>query len=219
MRREAARSSLSRALLVAGLGAFVAWLVQTSVDWMQLLPGLTAIALAALAVLVRPRRRTRPPAGAVDRIEQRPARMARPVMALGASALLVTLVVAGASLARQGLADYYRSRAERELNAHPAAALRNVGRSLDVDSDSAQSYYVKAAALARFDEAAPAMAALDVALAHEPGNFVTWALLGDLAVRERDFALAKSDYIHAHRLNPREETLRELARNPGAALG
>ena len=32
---------------------FVAWLAQTSVDWMHLLPGLTAIALAAAAVLVR----------------------------------------------------------------------------------------------------------------------------------------------------------------------
>jgi UDP-GlcNAc:undecaprenyl-phosphate GlcNAc-1-phosphate transferase len=219
MRREAARSSLSRALLVAGLGAFVAWLVQTSVDWMQLLPGLTAIALAALAVLVRPRRATPPPAGGLDRVEQRRARMARPVMALGASALLVTLVVAGASLAREGLSDYYRSRAQSLLDRQPASALKEIDRSLDVDSDSAQSYYVKAAALARFDEAAPATAALDVALAHEPGNFVTWALLGDLAVRERDFALAKSDYVHAHRLNPREETLRELARNPRAAFG
>jgi hypothetical protein len=93
MRREAASSSLSRALLVAGLGAFVAWLVQTSVDWMQLLPGLTAIALASIAVLVRPRRRVPLPAG-LGRIEQRRARIARPAMAMGASVLLVTLAPA-----------------------------------------------------------------------------------------------------------------------------
>jgi UDP-GlcNAc:undecaprenyl-phosphate GlcNAc-1-phosphate transferase len=218
MRRDAASSSLSRALLVAGLGAFVAWLVQTSVDWMQLLPGLTAIALAGLAVLVHPRRRTHRPAGSVGRIEHRPARMARPAMALGASALLVTLVVAGASLARQGLADYYRSRAQSLLDDQPASALKEIDRSLDIDSDSVQSYYIKAAALARFDQAGPATSALDGALAREPGNFVTWALLGDLAVRERMFAQAKRDYDRAHQLNPRDETLRSLALDPRAAF-
>jgi tetratricopeptide (TPR) repeat protein len=218
-RPAAARSPLTRALMVGGLGAFVAWLVQTSVDWMHLLPGLTAIALAGVAVVVRQRRRPRPAETTAAQSRVRRAPIGRPTRALGASALVVTLIVAGASLSRQGLADLYRSRAEGELNAHPAAALKNIDRSLDIDSDSVESYYVKAAALARFDEAAPAAAALDVALAREPGNFVTWALLGDLAVRERNFALAKEDYVRAHRLNPREETLRELARDPRAALG
>jgi O-antigen ligase len=218
MRREAASSSLSKALLVAGLGAFVAWLVQTSVDWMQLLPGLTAIALAGLAVLVRPRRRTPPPAGGLDRIEQRRSRIARPAMALGASALLVTLVVAGASLARQGLADYYRSRAQSLLDDRPASALKEIDRSLDIDSDSVQSYYIKSAALARFDQSTQATSALEDALAREPRNFVTWALLGDLAVRERRFAQATRDYDRAHDLNPRDESILAAARNPGGAL-
>jgi len=140
-------------------------------------------------------------------------------MALGASALLATLVVAGASLAREGLADYYRSRAQSRLDAHPAAALKEVDRSLDIDSDSVQSYYIKAAALARFDQAGPAASALDAALAREPGNFVTWALLGDLAVRERLFAQARRDYQRAHQLNPLDETLRALALDPRTALG
>ncbi len=219
MRREAVSSSLSRALLVAGLGAFVAWLAQTSVDWMHLLPGLTAIALAALAVLVRPRRRVPRPAGAVDRVGVQRALVGRPAMALGASALLVTLVIAGGSLARQGLADYYRSRAQSQLDGHPAAALKEIDRSLDIDSDSVQSYYIKAAALARFDQSAPATSALDVALAREPGNFVTWALLGDLAVRERRFAEARRDYDRAHQLDPRDETIRALALDSRTALG
>lgn len=218
MRREAASSSLSKALLVASVGAFVAWLVQTSVDWMQLLPGLTAIALAGLAVLVRPRRHVPRPAGGVGRIEERRSRIARPAMALGASALLVTLVVAGASLARQGLADYYRSRAQSLLDDRPASALKEIDRSLDIDSDSVQSYYIKSAALARFDQAAQATSALEAALAHEPRNFVTWALLGDLAVRERRFAEATRDYDHAHNLNPRDESILAAARDPGGAL-
>jgi Tfp pilus assembly protein PilF len=218
MRGRAAELQLSRGLLVAGLGAFVAWLAQTSVDWMHLLPGLTAIALAAVAVLIRPGSR---PAAADRSLAHSPLRRAltgRPARALGASAVIVTLIVAGASLSRQGLADLYRSRAQSELDARPAAALTDVNRSLDLDSDSVQSYYVRAAALARFDEAPAAEAALRKALAEEPENFATWALLGDIAVRERKLGAAKRDYVRAHVLNPRNSTLRELALNSRAAL-
>ena len=218
MRRAASRSSLSRALMVGSVGAFVAWLVQTSVDWMHLLPGLSAIALAGVAVLVRPRRRPDP--AATTLAESRSGRVlgGRRAFALGASAVIVTLIVAGASLSRQALSDLYRSRAQGELVSHPAAALTDVNRSLDIDSDSVQSYYVKAAALAHFDEASAAEAALGKALALEPGNFVTWALLGDIAVRERKPKQAARDYLRAHVLNPLNTPLRELALSTRAAL-
>ena len=81
-----------------------------------------------------------------------------------------------------------------------------------------ETYYVKAAALARFNQAAGAVAALRQALAHEPDNFVTWALLGDIAVRERRLGVARRDYTRAHQLNPRETILAELSRDPGSAL-
>jgi UDP-GlcNAc:undecaprenyl-phosphate GlcNAc-1-phosphate transferase len=218
MRRRAADSALSRALMAGGLGAFVAWLLQTSVDWLHLLPGLTAIALAAVAVLIRPGSR---PAAAERSVAHSPLRRAltgRPALAVGASAVIVTLIVAGGSLSRQGLADLYRSRAQSELDARPAAALIDANRSLDIDSDAVQTYYVKAAALARFDQAPAAEAALRKALAEEPENFATWALLGDIAVRERKLGAAKRDYVRAHVLNPRNSTLRELALNSRAAL-
>jgi len=131
---------------------------------------------------------------------------------------VVTLVVAGASLSRQGLADLYRERAQNELAARPASALADANRSLDIDSDAVETYYVKAAALARFDQAAAAEAALGQALAQEPEDFVTWALLGDVAVRERRLRVARRDYTRAHRLNPRDTTLAELSRDPGSAL-
>lgn len=214
MRREAARSSLSRALMVGGLGVFVAWLVQTSVDWMHLLPGLTAIALTAAATLVRPQRGRRSPERTLAHARSACVLTGRPALALAASTVMVTLVVAGASLSRQGLSDLYRTRAQNELASHPAAALTNVNRSLGIDGDSVQSYYIKAAALARFNDAAAATDALDVALTREPGNFVTWALFGDLAVRERSFAQARRDYARAHQLNPHDETLRVVAVNP-----
>jgi tetratricopeptide (TPR) repeat protein len=218
MRRRAARSPLSRVLMVGGLGAFVAWLVQTSVDWMHLLPGLTAIALAAVAVLVQPPRRPPPAERRVVHSRVGRALTGRPAVALGASAVIVTLIVAGASLSRQGLADVYRSRAQSELAADPAAALTDINRSLGIDSDSVQSYYVKAAALARFDQAPAAEAALGQALKREPDNFATWALLGDIAVRERKLPQAARDYLRAHALNPRNPLLRELSANPRAAL-
>jgi len=217
MRRRAAHSPLSRALMAGGLGAFVAWLVQTSVDWMHLLPGLTAIAIVAAAVLVRPR--SPQTAGAIPRESRfRGALTSRPALALGASAVLVTLVVAGASLSRQGLADLYRTRAQHELAAHPAAAITDADRSLGIDSDAVETYYVKAAALARFDQAASAQAVLHRSLEQEPNNFVTWTLLGDIAVRERKVGVAKRDYNKAHGLNPRNLTLQALAANPSTGL-
>ncbi len=214
MRPAARRSAVTRSVMVGAVGAFVAWLAQASVDWMQLLPGLTAIAIAAAAVIVRPRRPPRP-AEATSRNPRFGKTLAgRPALALGASAIVVTLVVAGASLSRQGLADIYRERAQNELSARPASALTDANRSLKIDSDTVETYYVKAAALAHFDQAAAAVAALRGALAHEPDNFVTWALLGDIAVRERRLGMAGHDYTRAHQLNPRETILTELSRNP-----
>ena len=218
MRPAARRSALTRSLMVGAVGAFTAWLVQTSVDWMQLLPGLTAIAIAAVAVMVRPRSLPRP-AGATSRKPRfGKALTSRPALALGASTIVVTLIVAGASLSRQGLADLYRERAQNELVTRPASALTDTNRSLNIDSDAVETYYVKAAALAHFDQAAGAEAALRQALAHEPDNFVTWALLGDIAVREGRLRVARRDYARAHQLNPRETILAELSRDPGLAL-
>jgi UDP-GlcNAc:undecaprenyl-phosphate/decaprenyl-phosphate GlcNAc-1-phosphate transferase len=218
MRSAARRSGLSRALMVGSVGAFTAWLAQTSVDWMHLLPGLTAIALAAAAILIRPRSLPQPAAATLRHSRFGKALAGRPALALGASAIVVTLVVAGASLSREGLADIYRTRAQRELATNPAAAVIDANRSLDIDSDNVETYYAKATALAHFDQATGAETALRQALAREPDNFVTWALLGDIAARERRLRVARRDYTRAHRLNPRDTTLAELSRDPGSAL-
>ena len=190
MRRAAARSPLTRALMVGALGALTAWLVQASVDWMHLLPGLTAIALVGAAVLIRPqpragtgaeaparRQSSSTAAAAPGRSGLQRALASKPALALGASAVMVTLVLAGASLVRQGLADLYRERAQRGARRSPAAAMADANRSLGIDADAVETYYVKAAALAHFDRAAVAEATLRQALAHEPENFVTWTLL------------------------------------------
>ncbi len=217
MRPAAARSPLSRALMVGGVGAIGAWLTQTSVDWMHLLPGLTAIAIAATAVVVRPR--SAPDGGSrLSHSRLGGALASRPALALGASPFCVTLVVAErASVARVWPTSTARA-PSTSSSAHPAAAITDANRSLDFDSDAVETYYVKAAALARFDQAAAAQAVLRQALEHEPNNFVTWTLLGDVALRERRIGVAKHDYNSAHELNPRDVTLRALVANPSTGL-
>jgi tetratricopeptide (TPR) repeat protein len=214
MRRRVEGSPLRLALLSGGLGVFTAWLVQASVDWMHLLPGLTAIALAAAATLIWPRTAAEAPG---------PSPQARPgprqaAIALGVSAVIVAVIATGASLSRQGLAEVFRASAQSELRHNPAGALTDSNRSLNFDADAVGTYYIKAAALARFDQPAAAEVTLARALAREPGNFVTWALLGDIAVRRRNVTAAARDYRRAHRLNPRDPILAELARDPRAAL-
>src|SRR5207248_10635029 len=174
------------------------------------------------AILVWPRRAA-PAAHRAPAAQRPPARLAgvlsrRPAVAAGAAAALIVLIAAGASLSRQGLAQLYRDEAQSELARDPAAALADVERSLDIDADSAQTYYIRAAALARFNQAPAAEAALADALARAPRNFVTWTLLGDISVREGRLAVAGRYYARAHELNPRNPVVSQLASDPRAAL-
>ena len=138
--------------------------------------------------------------GAVLLVRRPDAPEARPVIASGAglrrlrpglaTALIVAigLATAGVSLSRQGLAEQFRVTAQRSLAERPADALRDADRSLRLDSAAVETYYVKAAALARFDEAAAARKTLLAAAKREPHDFVTWALLGDLVGEDRGSA-------------------------------
>ena len=155
-----------------------AGLVHTSVDWIHLLPGVTGLALAFAAVLLAR-------AGAPERAPRRPrARRGAAGRSRRRSSSRSALAMAGVSLSRQGLAEHFRSSAQRALAERPADALRDADRSLRLDPEAVPSYYVKAAALARFNEPPrPRARAAGGARGAEPHDFVTWALLGDLAVR------------------------------------
>jgi len=211
--RAARTSARSRGLAVAAVGTLVAWLVHTSVDWLHLIPGVTGIALGAAVVLVRA-----PDAGAAGAAQPRRAARPRARLALACSAALL-LAIAGVALSRQGLAEHYRSAAQAALPRDPARALTEADRSLRIDPDDIDAYYVKAAALARFNQGATATATLLAAARRAPENFVTWALLGDLAVRMGQESKARGYYRRALRLNPRDRTLRALARNPARRVG
>ena len=116
----------------------------------------------------------------------------------------VLLAVAGASLSRQGLADIYRERAKDALATNPRQALVEANRSLNLEGDATQTYYIKAAALARFDLPEASRAMLLRAERLEPHDFLTWALLGDLATRAGQPARARAAYQRARELNPRQ---------------
>ncbi|HET9101802.1 MAG TPA: O-antigen ligase family protein [Solirubrobacteraceae bacterium] len=223
-------SPRARTIMVAATGVAIVWLVDTSGDWMHLLPGVTAIALAAIAVLCRAAdgyatpeedRRSVTGGGHVTgggRVTG-PARVNPRLVALGAAAAAVlVLAISGASLLRAGLTRLYLNSARGELAAHPAAAIVDAGRALALDSANLDAYYVKAAGIARFDRAAQARATLLQAARQDPENFVTWTLLGDLEVRAGDLRAARQYYRHALSLDHNDPSLAALAADPGRAL-
>jgi UDP-GlcNAc:undecaprenyl-phosphate GlcNAc-1-phosphate transferase len=206
--RAARTLPAARFVAVAGIGAVSGWFVHTSVDWIHLLPGVTAIALVAAALLVRDRGDSARP----------PTVGARPRPRVAAAVLVAAgLALAGVSLSRQGMAEYFRGEAREALAANPAETLVQADRSLRLDPEAVSAYQLKAVALARFNEPAAARMALEEATRREPGDFVTWALLGDLAVRAHDFSGARAFYRRAHALNPRDSSLAALRNDPASA--
>ena len=211
LRREAVQAGGARTAMVASVGVAVVWLVDTSGDWMHLIPGVSAIALLGFAVLCRGRWSRPHEATSPAR-----APAAGRVMAIAGGALV--LVIAGASLLRATVTAYYLHDARAEVRTQPAAAITDANRALRLDPSQLDAYYVKAAALARFDRAAAAQATLSAAARQDPKAFVTWTLLGDLEVRRGDLAAARSYYRRAQTLDPRDPALRQLVRNPAIAL-
>jgi uncharacterized protein HemY len=125
-------------------------------------------------------------------------------------------VLLASQLARLALADYYRTSAEDIVATEPLEALREVGRSQSFDDQSVDAYYIQAAAFAQLDGYDDARGALAQAAALEASNPVPWALLGDLAVRRRDFDQARADYAEAQRRDPRNQTYQRLVEDPRA---
>jgi UDP-N-acetylmuramyl pentapeptide phosphotransferase/UDP-N-acetylglucosamine-1-phosphate transferase len=195
-------------LVVAAVGVVTTWVVHASVDWMHLLPGLTCVALLGAVVLLRV------PAGPRPSVAPRRPRAWRVLTAL----LVGTAVtIAALSLSREALSELYVKRAQDTLATNPARALTEADRALRLDREAIGAYYAKAAALARFGDAEAAGTVLLDASRREPRNFVTWTLLGDLAVRRGELRDAGRYYGRAARLNPRDAGLAKLAADPEAA--
>ena len=190
---------LPPSLAVAAGGAFVVWLVHTSVDWLHVLPGVTMGALIGLAVLLVPWK------GAWD-VAWSPRRRLAIVGAISLAVALATV-----SVSRQLIGETLRARAQDKLIADPAAAIDEAGLSLAVNPESVPAHYVQAAGYARLGRYVDARTVLLDAIDREPRDFVTWTLLGDLALRRGDLEEARRTYSFALRLNPRDPELRGLA--------
>jgi len=192
----AARTSpLARFTAVSATGVFTGWLLQTSVDWLHLFPGLSAISLAAaVALLARP--------------DARQTMLGRGFK-LAAVAVAGLLAVAGAVTIAPRLLSVHSSEAAQQALAErrPVQAITNATRALDYDPSSVEALVLRAAGFARLGAFEPALADLRTAISVEPGNWTTWALLGDLFTRRGDPAAARKAYAHAHTLDPLESGL------------
>ncbi len=207
-RSSRARFDPGEAMIAVGAGgAFLFWLVHTSVDWLHLIPGVTGIALCAAAVLVAPWTPHRQAEGVSSMLR---------LATIGVCGLVV--LVGATLVGRATLADKYRSDSQESVDEDPGRALEQAGDSLALNDESLPAYYAKATALARMDNYDGARATLLEATRREPHNFVPWGLLGDLALRRGDLVQARSDYGRASELNPRNAGLSSLAKNPRAGL-
>ena len=203
---------LSRGLAVGAGGAFIAWLAHTSVDWLHIIPGLTAVALLGMAILVAGGPAPPEVAPAAD-----PRRRPLALAAVGARAgLVVAIAISAAWVGRLTLGEHYRSEGNKLLGTNALGALKQSSKALAFDPDTVQGYYLKSAALARLNLYKPARAALFEATfrghGREAKNFVTWVLIGDLAVRREKKTQATTAYTRAAALNPRDQTVKDLAK-------
>ena len=191
-----------RAVAAAALGVFTGWLLQTSVDWLHNLPGLTGIALLAAAILVRP--------GAVERAP------ARPILRVVGALVLAALVAF--STGRQLAAERHVEGARAVLDEEPREALRKTASALRLSPRSLPARYVEAAGYARLGDYELARDVLLEAARLEPRDYVPWVLLGDLAVRRGELEQAEQAYRRAAELNPLDPFLRRLVKDPESAL-
>jgi O-antigen ligase len=185
---------------VAPAAAGVVLLGQSTVDWIWLIPGLTAIGLLSLslaAALCEAR-----PAGGEP--ASGPRRLARP---LGVAALTVAVL----SVLALFISNAYVQKA-RSLENNPAAELSAARTAGDFDPWSTTPQYLEASALESMGHRGAAYRELRDALAQEPRNFATLGVLGDFWARGGRLAAARSYYRRALALNPLDTGLQQLAR-------
>jgi hypothetical protein len=186
------RDAAGGAAALGAAGVFLSWLVHTSVDWLHLLPGLTGAALCAAAVLMRP--------SAESTGEARPRRHRRAAIAL--AGVSVAIAAAAILIGRLTVAEYLRHDGWQMLGSDPRGSIAAARQALRADPASVDAYYLEAAGYSRLDDYLRARASLLEAVRKEPRNFVTHALLGDLATRRGDRAGARRAYRQAALLNP-----------------
>ena len=199
-RRPAAAAAAAGAVLIG----------QSTVDWIWLIPGLTAIGIFSLALAAA---QAGQGAGQVDDAasEPDPARRGTVVARLGRAIALGALLVAVVGVLALFLSDAYIQRA-RTVVSDPAAQLSSARIAGSLDPWSVTPHYLEASALETLGDRPAAYGELRKALALEPTNFATLGVLGDFEARGHDFARARSYYRRALALDPLDTGLQQLAR-------
>jgi tetratricopeptide (TPR) repeat protein len=180
-----------------GLAAVGAVLIgQSAVDWMWLIPGLTAIGILALATAAA---QVAPP-------DEDPApRRAWPRFAMAAA-----LGAAFLAIVPLYLSDAYVRRARASATSSPQRQLSAARSAARLDPLSVTPHYLEASALETLGDRRGAARQLDKARSLEPANYATLALLGDFEARGGDLAAARRYYRRALALNPLDVGLRKL---------
>ena len=196
--------------IIAGLAAGGAVVVgQSLTDWLWLIPTVTGLGLLSLALAAVPR----------GRPEDRPAPLQLPwfkererlIARLGIAALLAAAAV---SVIFLYLGDLYIRKARDEQSGGSVSAQLSAARTAaKFNPVSVIPLYLQASALEAEGNRDEARSKLQDALDKEPRNFVTLTLLGDLEVRDRNFAAAADYYQRASDLNPLDLGLKNLAEN------
>jgi O-antigen ligase len=189
---------------IAALGVFAAWLIDTSVDWLYDIPGLAGMAFVAAALLVAPavNRRSAEPGPATAPAAGPPSRRrsGQAVRIVG----LVVLALAAASVGRQYVANRYTASGAGNIAQNPRGAIGTLRKAARLNPYSMSTLYDISSAYAKLDDYQQARDALLVAQQTEPSNYVPPALLGDLAMRRGDYAVAVASYRRASQLDPND---------------
>ena len=200
--RSAATDPVARTVAVSAGGMFAVWLMQTSVDWMHLIPALTAIALAAaVALAIRPERES---AALTHRAHAAIVASAAVIAVAG----IVTIGPRVLSLDAQASAQHALARGKART------AVADATTALEYDPRSVQALVLRSAGFARLHAFSRSRADLERALRLEPQNWTTWALLGDLLTRHGDRRAARSAYARAAALDPVDRAVFLAASEP-----
>jgi O-Antigen ligase len=192
----------------AAIGAVL--IGQSAVDFMFLIPGLTAIGIFSLSLATAQavRRFDDEGPGSVSDARSRRKPLGLQWMRVLGVAGIGTAIVAVLALL---LSNAYVQRARSEIN-DPRAELSSARTAHALDPWSVTPHYLEAAAIETLGNRAGADAQLRDALSLEPANMATLAVLGDFEARGHHFVAARQYYRRALKLDPLDTGLQQLIR-------